>query len=282
MSRTSAVQHAIESRYERLSGQKRRIADYVLHNLPSAFALSVQELAVAAEVSQATVVRFARDVGFEGYQELRAALTEEAKAGLTPAARFAATDGGAAETTLERVAAQEIANIEVTIASLDRRAFERAAQLLRSATQVATLGGGVSSLLARVAAYQLQLVGVTASAIVDGPLALGEQVEILPRHACVLCFGFPPYSRAAVRAVERAKVLRLPVVAVTDGVRSPLRRLATAALTVRADNLLFSSSLSAALVVVNALITDVALADKPRALARIKALDAAGAAEHGG
>ncbi len=279
MERTSAVQDAIEARYPGFTGHNRRIADYLVQHRSTAFALSIQELARAIGVSQATIVRFARAIGLDGYQELRTALTDEARAELTPSARFAATAVTPA-TTLERVAAKEVDNINRTLVSCSAQAIARARTVLCAAEHVAAVGAGVSSLLAQLITYQLQLVGVPASAISGGPLTLPEQIELLPRKSAVMCFGFPPYSRATIRAAERARDLKFPVIAITDGIRSPLSQVATTTLAVEAQNLLFTNSLSATLVVINTLVTDVALANKPRALARIAALDAAGASDH--
>lgn len=104
---SSPVCAAIQAGYERLSAQQRRAADYLLANHRLAFALSVHELAGAAEVSQATLVRFAREIGYAGYQELRAALMAEAKQGqgLAPEDRFAfEPPSGTAVETVGKVA----------------------------------------------------------------------------------------------------------------------------------------------------------------------------------
>jgi DNA-binding MurR/RpiR family transcriptional regulator len=276
----SGVRKAIEAEYTRLRGQKRRVADYVLAHQTTIFSLSVQELGRLADVSEATVVRFARDIGFAGYQELRAALTGEAKADLSPEGRFAAEASRGTSSTLAKVAAQEIGNIERTLATLDSRELDRFVDLLRAADPIATVGAGVGAILARLAAYQLQLVGRRARALVGDELSPVEQAELLPRGAALLAFSFPPYSRHPVRAAQRARERRLPVLAITDAVRSPLRDHATSILYMHADNLLFTNSVSAALVVVNALVTDLALADKGRALGQLRALNAVAADDH--
>jgi len=72
----SSVRSAIEARYRDLTAQQRRAADYLLAHHRTAFAQSVHDMARAARVSEATLVRFARGIGYGGFQELRAALMD--------------------------------------------------------------------------------------------------------------------------------------------------------------------------------------------------------------
>lgn len=261
-----------------LTGRKLRAARFLRANHRTAFAMSVQELARAAEVSEATLVRLARDLGYAGYHELRGALMAEARRQLAPGERFALEPPAeAASETALRVARQEVDNINRTVAELDRAALTRAVGRLRRADPAVTVGLGVSALLARIAAYELFQVGVRAHALGRDTLTLAEQIVCLPRRAVVLAFGFRPYSRQTVDAVRAATRRALPVVAITDDGDAPIARDAEAVLIARTDSVLYTNSLAGPLVVVSALATDLALADKARALAHVAALERAAA-----
>jgi DNA-binding MurR/RpiR family transcriptional regulator len=275
---TSTVRAAIEVAYGRLSAQQRRAADFLLasSNYRTAFGLSVQEMASAAAVSEATLVRFSREIGYAGYHELRAALMSEAQQGLAPADRFALAERSREPAgTVVDVARQEVDNINRTIDDLDPRAFRRVVQRLQGAELVVTVGLGVSTVLARLAAYQLMQIGVRAEFLMRDMLTLVEQVAQLPRKTVVLVYCLPPYSKQTLAAAAGARERRLAVVGITDGLHSPLCEHTSAVLTVRCDNILFTNSLSSALVVTNALVTEIALADKSRALKQLEISQAA-------
>jgi len=102
-------------------------------------------------------------------------------------------------------------------------------------------------------------------------ITLIEQVEQLPKRAVLLAFALPPYSRDTALAVARAKERRVPVLLVTDGPQSPLTGAATAALFVRTDNILYTNSISGVAVLINALATELALANKAKALNQLRA-----------
>ncbi len=277
----SAVRRAIERHYTKLTTQQRRIADYLLAHEHTVFAMSVSELAVAAQASEATVVRFAREVGFSGYHELRAALMEEVRQHLTPEDRFATAEPSrAAAGTVVRVADSEIDNIRHTVTDLDPAELERFVAKLRRADLVATVGLGVSSILARLAQYMLFQIGVRSQFLRRDAITLIEQVELLPRNTTLWVFSLPPYSKQTVAAAARAKERRIPVVAITDRADAPVCEYAYAALPCHSKNLLFTNSISGPLVALNAVVTDLALADKARALKQLRLTEEAAGDEY--
>lgn len=268
----SPVRHAIETRYSRFSAQQRRAADYLLNHQKTAFTQSVHELARAAGVSEATLVRFARELGFAGYLELRAALTREAIAELHPAERFALEPPpNEPAGTLERVVRTEQDNLRRTVEGLDTRAYRRFVERLGRADHVVTVGLGVSAILAQLCAYELYQIGVNAWTLSRDPLTFEEQAARLTRRSALVCFTFPPYSPPTVEVASQARARHAAVLAITDGPASPICDAAQATLFARSENLLYTNALCAAMVLVNAVVTDVALADKPRALNQLRA-----------
>lgn len=269
---SSAVRKAIEASYAQLSTQQRRAADYLLAHHRTAFSLSVQDLAREAGVSEATLVRFARELGYAGYFELRGALMEEAKQGLLPEDRFAFEEPSQEPAgALAKVARNEVDNINRTIEEVDPKAFKRMVERLRRAEMVAAVGLGVSAILARLASYLFFQVGIRAEALLRDTLTIGEQVERLPKKAALLVFAFQPYSKQTVDAAARAAEKGITVLAITDGIHSPIVSHAQVAIFVRTENILYTNSISGISVLLNALATELALTDKARALDQLKA-----------
>ena len=272
MLRESAVRKLLESHYSGLTGQQRRAADYLLANHRTSFAMSVQELARSADVSEATLVRFARRLGYDGYLELRAALVAEAKEDLLPEDRFAFEEPSVEPAgTLAKVARQEVENINRTLERIDPKQLRRVVDHLRRAELVATVGLGVSVILARLAAYQLLQVGVRAEVLLRDQFTLVEQIDRLPKRTVVLAFALPPYSRDTALALARAKERRVPILLITDGPQSPVVPEATCVLYAQTENILYTNSISGVTVLLNALATELALANKTRALQHVRA-----------
>ena len=279
------MRQAVEACYAKLTTQQRRAADYLLAHQHTAFAMSVSELAHAAQVSEATLVRFAREIGFRGYHELRAALMAEARQDLSPEDRFAyEAPSSEAASTLARVAESEVDNIRRTAESLDARELQRFVARLGKAALVATMGLGVSAILARLAQYSLFQIGVRAELLSRETVTLAEQIELLPRHTALLVFSLPPYSRQTIEAAARARERKLTVLAITDDSGdsdgSPISKHAHAVLRCHSRNVLYTNSLSSPIILINAVVTDLALASKADTLRHLKSMDRASHGEY--
>ena len=279
------MRQSIEACYAKLTSQQRRAADYLLAHQHTAFSMSVSDLAHAAQVSEATLVRFAREIGFKGYHELRAALMGEAREDLSPEDRFAyEAPSREPASTMVRVAKSEVDNIQRTADDLDPRELKRFVARLGKAPLVATMGLGVSAILARLAQYLFFQIGVRAELVSRETVTLAEQVELLPRQTALLVFSLPPYSRQTIEAAARARERKLTVLAITDdsgdSEGAPIGKYAHAVLRCHSRNVLFTNSLSSPIILLNAVVTDLALANKAAALRHLKTMDRASHGEY--
>ena len=85
------VKNSIIQKLSEYSKNQRKLANFLLENLETIPLLSVSDLAKQSGVSSATVVRFSRVLGFQGYLEFRGHLLELLKEKLSPVAKFKAT-----------------------------------------------------------------------------------------------------------------------------------------------------------------------------------------------
>lgn len=249
----------LEKYYSGLTAAEKRIADYILSYPHESVTFSVTSLAECAGTSEATVVRFARSLGFKGFLELKNELLKRASQDLASsrAQRPSITAKGKG---LEAIVADtEIANIRDTIDGLDHAGFMDVVKFIRKAPTVFTLGSGVASFLARFLAYQLTLVGKRSICLPDGMATYVEQLATASPPADVLfVFSFPPYSKTVIEAIEFAVAQQIPVLAVTDRQQSPVAGMANAALFAANKNILPSNSITASLVLVTALLAALA------------------------
>jgi DNA-binding MurR/RpiR family transcriptional regulator len=127
------------------------------------------------------------------------------------------------------------------------------------------MGIGISSLLAEVLAYELNQVGLSAQPLTSGRMRFVEHLAMAIRDDVVVAFSFPPYSRETIDAARYARKRGCPVVAITDKLTSPISFHSTQVLAVQTENMLHTNSISAISVVINALVTEIAVKNKPAA-----------------
>jgi len=256
----------IRVRYRDLPSNQRKIADYLLHNIPEAPFLSVIDLEKRSGTSRATVVRFARSLGFSGFLELRSRLLEGLQSQMSGGEELRLPSARSDRGTLALVAEQDVRNIDQTVRNLDRRTFAEVGAMLVKASRVYSAGLGISSLLAGTLAYLLNQVAVRASSFVHGSATFVEQLVALSPHDVLVVFSFPPYSRETIDLARVASSRKIPVIAITDRLTSPVSFHAVKVLPVRSTNMLFTNSLSAISVVMNALATEIAVRNRDKAL----------------
>ena len=256
----------IQSRYPSLPGNQRKIADYLIQHLQEAPFLSVVDLERRTGTSRATVVRFARSLGFAGFLDLRSRLLGSLQTQLRPDAEFPIPAGRGTDDTLTLVAQQDVRNINLTINQLERDSFTDIAGKILNAGRVYTAGLGISSLMAQILAYSLNQVAVRALPFVHDYETFMEQLAFVTRHDLLIVFSFPPYSRETIDLARAAAARKIPVIALSDRVTSPVSFPGTKVLAIRSRNMLFTNSFSAISVVINALVTEVALRNRVKAL----------------
>lgn len=255
----------ISSEYEQLPKNQRAVADFVVKNLNEAAFLSVVEIGERSGVSKATVVRFAQRLGFDGFILFRDALQASVQKRYSDTDRFQLIRHKAGKSVYQ-VAQQDVSNINKTIENLDLHAFNEVADLIAGCRSVYTYGLGVSALVAQLAAYSLCQVAIRAQAVISGHLSFEEQLLFMDPRDVLICFSFPPYSARTIDVAAMAHHKGVKVVGITDLPTAPIAESSDYLLAVESENLLFTNSIAALSVVVNALVTEIAVRNEDKAL----------------
>ena len=137
----------LQQRQDSLTKSGRMVANYLMQHADEAQYLSISSLARECKVAEATVFRFCRALGFEGYHEMRIALAQANATGVLVNQQAPSPDADTA-TLCEHASALFMTAINGTQNSLSPEAVEQAVDLMRAARQVFCLGQGGSMLLA--------------------------------------------------------------------------------------------------------------------------------------
>jgi DNA-binding MurR/RpiR family transcriptional regulator len=220
--------------------------------------------------SPATIVRFSQHLGFSGFQHLRSQMVNEIQEEMMPEDRFKllSPDSNQISTVL-KIAEQEVKNINETLREIRRDTFEKFIAALNKGRCIYTLGIGISSLLARLSAYLLNQAGLTTQFCLKEEHSFLEKLIRLTKKDVLLGFSFPPYSRDTIRAVKFCQERGVTCLSVTDRPTAPIVQWSWATLLVRTKNLMFTNSLSAVTMLVNAIATEIALLNKNRVVTDI-------------
>lgn len=229
----------IRSRIELWSAKERRVASYILEHPGDAVNPSIEELAEKIGVSESTLFRFVRKLGYGGYQQFRIALATET---LSPRSTWyetpdAAVDEKSAAAVVFRTS---IAALEATLAGLDLEALDAIAGLASKAPCILVFGLGGSNAVAQDAWHKLVRTGIPCQAPADFHMQLMVASQAKP-GSLALIFSHTGSNTDALAIVEESKRSGATVAVVTSHPRSPLARKADWVLVSRTPPARFAS-----------------------------------------
>ncbi len=255
----SDISQRINRIYPTLSKGQKKIANAILNNYDKAAYLTASRLGKLVGVSESTVVRFANELGFNGYSEFQRAVQELVRIKLTPNQRIEITKQriGRAD-ILESVMESDINKIRFTLDNLDRDVFNKSVDAILSAKTLYITGARSTEPLAKILYYNLSLIFDNVRFINPTSSAeVFEQMFSIKDGDTVIAFSFPRYSSKMVNAVKYAKNNKAKVVVFTDSNISPLAEHADYLITAQSDMASFMDSLVAPLSIINAIVVEI-------------------------
>jgi DNA-binding MurR/RpiR family transcriptional regulator len=220
----SPVHQKILALFDQLSPKQHRLAHYFLdHERDIAFA-SANTVGRENDVSAATVVRFARALGYEGYTDLQ----EDIRAALpqyhTPSQKLAQriSEGSFASNVSANIAEVSIRNIERTLQNVSLEMLDLAVDALVDADRVLIFSGGLSSMAAVMAQHSLTMLGFQARAVINGGLAQTLEMSTIGPCDTVIVISIWRYLKDTLAAAVYAHEAGATVIALTDSPISPL------------------------------------------------------------
>ena len=251
----------IQSELPGFSKGQKQIARFILEHYDKAAFMTASRLGVTVGVSESTVVRFATELGYDGYPHLQRALQEMIRNKLTSVQRMeVAGDRMGGRDVLQSVLHAETDMIRVTLDEIDRDAFKGAVDALMGAKRIYILGVRSSSALASFLGFYFNLLFENVTLVHTNSVSeIFEQVLRVGPGDVLFGISFPRYSKRTLSAMKYARDRGARVIALTDSQLSPLARVADHVLLARSDMASFVDSLVAPLSVINALIVAVGM-----------------------
>ncbi len=246
----------INERMTGFSKGQKLIAHFITEHYDKAAFMTASKLGTTVGVSESTVVRFATELGYDGYPKMQKSMQEMIRDKLTSVQRIQVTKsrmGG--EDILSNVLNQDIEKIRKTIEETSKDDFKNAVKAIASAKTIYIFAVRSSAALASFLGYYYSLIFENVKVISNyGETEIYEKLFRISKEDVIIGISFPRYSNAAVKAMTFAKRRGARTVALTDSMTSPLCSLADDVLIAKSDMASVVDSLVAPLSMINALI----------------------------
>lgn len=269
------IESRIKERFSTFSKGQKKIATAILENCDKAAYMTAAKLGELVQVSESTVVRFAVELGYDGYHALQHAVQELVRAKLTSNQRIEISDLRYGDgDILEGVLTADIGKIKYTLENIDRASFHAAVEAMAAAKRIFIIGARSSASLAFFFNFNLRLIADNVTLVQTYSKGeVFEQILDIGSDDVIFAISFPRYSTNVINAVKYAHAQNASVIALTDSTMSPIAKEAKYVLTAQSDMVSYVDSLVAPLSILNAILVAVTKTQKERVTARFDKLE---------
>ncbi len=256
--------HLVQSRMSDFSKGQRLIGQFIIDHYDKAAFMTASKLGNTVGVSESTVVRFASEIGYDGYPQLQRALQEMIRNRLTSVQRMeVTTDQMGTSDVLSKVLNMDVEKIRRTLEETSREDFNGAVDDIIAAKKIYIMGVRSSSALAVfLSTYFHYIFDNVVLVDTSSTSELFEQILRIGKEDVFIAMSFPRYSQKTVQAAQYCHNRGAKVIAITDSRLSPIAENSNRMLLARSDMASFVDSLVAPLSIINALIVSVGLKKK--------------------
>lgn len=273
--RTDELLNQIKERYAKLSKGQKLLADYIMENYDKAVFLTASRLGKTVGVSESTVVRFATQLGYEGYPEFQEALEELVRNKLNSIQRMEVAYGRISQSEiLETVLQSDAEKIKMTLADMDKESFDHAVDMLLHAKRIYIVGIRSCAPLASFLSYYLNLIFENVTLVnTNSSSEMFEQMIRIGEGDVIIGISFPRYSVRTQKSLEFASRRKAEVITLTDSMNSPITAYSSCNLIARSDMASIVDSLVAPLSVINALVVAICMKKRVEVMKTLGALE---------
>jgi DNA-binding MurR/RpiR family transcriptional regulator len=246
----------IEEAANSFSKGQRNIARYISENYDKAAFMTASKLGETVGVSESTVVRFASELGYDGYPAMRKALQEMVRNCLTSVQRIEVSkDIMRDQDVLTAVLTSDIEKINITLEETDRDQFSAAVEAMTKAENIYIVGLRSAASLANFMGFYLNMISDNIRIVNESSSSeIFERLLRVTDKDAFIAISFPRYSQRTIKAMKYVRDVGAKIIAITDSESSPVAQLADISLLARSDMVSFVDSLVAPMSLINALV----------------------------
>ena len=265
----------VTDHFNHLTKSEKRIANFIRKNLNEAAFLAASEVADHMNVSEATVVRFARSLGYSSYPALRSSIQTSLRARVTHSSRIKTRleDLRTSSDIFERLAASEIDYLSHALETVNREQLERAVELMREKQRIYVFGTGPSLSLVDLLEIRLRRFGKDVFSLRSSGREMLEPLLSLGPDDLLIVICFFSVNPSLKLVLEYANEVHCPVVMITDTLDTIIGDKADVVLAAQRGPVSEFHSLVVPMTIINALLLSVANQEQEQIMPVLDRLD---------
>jgi DNA-binding MurR/RpiR family transcriptional regulator len=269
------VSQVIGENFNQLTKSEKRIANYLNKYQDEAAFLSAGEIASRLHLSEATMVRFARSLGFESYPAMRTVLQNNFRHRVTHSTRLRSRLNELRESggIFDRLVTSEIDFLTEALHTLDRQALDEAVELLRTHFRVFVFGLGPSLSLVDLLEIRLTRSARHVIPLKTSGREMLEPLLLMNQDDLLIVVGFYNLTPNLQMVLERANKNNTPVILITDTLGPLVKDKVNVILSARRGPVSAYHSLTVPMTIINALLLMLSQVDETHVMPNLDLLD---------
>lgn len=266
----------INVNYNRLTKSEKRVMNYIRKNQEESAFLSAGELAKRLELSEATMVRFARTLGFESYPAFRLVLQEAFRKRITHSGRLRnrLNDLREAGDMFEKLVVSEIDYLTQALETVDRDELKRAVELIQNHQRIFVFGLGPSISLVDLLEIRLTRSARHVIPLKSSGREMVEPLLLMTGNDLLIAIGFYNLTPNIQLVLEHANKMNTPVILITDTLEPLVKNQVNVFLTAHRGPVSAYHSLTVPMTIINTLLLMLSQVEEERVMANLDNLDA--------
>lgn len=265
----------ITEHYSQLTKSEKHIANYLRKNQEESAFLSAGELADRLGLSEATMVRFARTLGFDSYPAMRAVLQENFRSRVTHSARLRSRldDLREAGDIFEKVTVSEIDYLTQALQTVDREALHKSVAAIIACDRFFVYGTGPSISLVNLLNLRLTRFGKQVIPLTTAGRETLEPMLLMTDRDLLFTIGFFDINATLQLVLDYANEVKCPAILLTDTLGSVIGEKVDIVLTARRGPVSAFHSLVVPMTIINTLLLEIATKNQDAVTANLDKLD---------
>ncbi|CAM3915936.1 MurR/RpiR family transcriptional regulator [Cytobacillus oceanisediminis] len=257
-----------------MSKSHKKVANYLIENQKTAAFLTVSKLAKNVGVGEATIIRFATSLGFDGYSDMQKFLQQAMQQKFTSAEEFSNTTGANEDpkNIAREILSDDIHNMKTTLSQLNLDVFNEAVSEMIKAKRIYIISYRSAASIGSFLEFYLNLVLQNTEMIRQSDGATEHLLDISDQDM-VITISFPRYTKRTIETLKYVKQKGAKTLVITDHLMSPLVPYGDITLFAETEINSFIDSFSAPLSIINALITAITRSEHQKVENRLKELE---------
>jgi DNA-binding MurR/RpiR family transcriptional regulator len=264
------LESTIRKHFDSFSKGFRKVAEYILENREGIPFISALNLGKEVGVSESTVLRFTKFIGYNGYPYLQGDLAEWIKGKIKPSQKLRKISRGEKQDIYIPILNNDIRHLVSLRKNLSQAQLDRVAKLVTQARKKYILGFRTSYSMAYLCSFFL---GRILKDVVLLRLEDHNFYSILAeanKKDIALAFSFPRYSKHTLKLVQFLKEKQCKVIGITDRITSPLGRISDFVIEVASSSPTYFNSFTTVISLINCIIQAISLKNFRQSMASLR------------